>query len=57
MPGETVRFEIDNTAGFPHNFYIGADEELYRPFGNTTDVGIPDWSTGVQSSIGSCPTT
>ncbi len=48
VPGETVRFEIDNTAGFPHNFYIGTDEEL-QVFDNTTDVGIPDWSSGVQT--------
>ena len=46
-PGETVIFRIDNTAGFPHNFYIGADEDL-QVFGGTTDIGVPDWSTGVQ---------
>ena len=27
-PGETVVFRVDNTAGFPHNLYIGADEDL-----------------------------
>ena len=46
-PGETLLFRIDNTAGFAHNFYIGADEELMVPSG-TTDVGIPDWETGIQ---------
>ena len=47
MPGETVVFRVDNTAGFPHNLYIGSDEEL-RVMGGTTDTGIPDWDTGVQ---------
>lgn len=46
-PGETVVFRVDNTAGFAHNFYIGADEELMVPAG-TTEVGIPDWDLGVQ---------
>jgi hypothetical protein len=46
-PGETVLFRIDNTAGFPHNFYIGSDEEL-QVMGGTTDIGIPDWNLGVQ---------
>ncbi len=46
-PGETVVFRIDNTAGFPHNFYIGADEDLKVP-GGTTEVGVPDWDSGVQ---------
>ena len=46
-PGETVIFRVTNTAGFPHNFYLGADDDL-RVMGGTTDVGIPDWNTGVQ---------
>ncbi len=46
-PGETVIFRIDNTAGFAHDFYIGSDEEL-RVMGGTTDVGIPEWETGIQ---------
>jgi uncharacterized cupredoxin-like copper-binding protein len=46
-PGETVVFRIDNTAGFPHNFYIGPDDDL-RVMGGTTDTGIPDWDIGVQ---------
>jgi uncharacterized cupredoxin-like copper-binding protein len=47
-PGETITFEIDNAAGFAHNFYIGEDSELMTPAGST-DTGIPDWSTGVQT--------
>jgi uncharacterized cupredoxin-like copper-binding protein len=46
-PGETIIFRITNTAGFAHNFYIGADEDL-QVMGGTTDVGIPDFETGVQ---------
>ena len=46
-PGETVVFRIDNTAGFPHDFYIGTDAELSVPNG-TTDVGHPEWSSGEQ---------
>ncbi len=47
-PGETITFEVNNTAGFAHNFYIGEDSELMTPAGST-DTGIPDWSTGVQT--------
>ena len=46
-PGETVVFRIDNTAGFAHNFWIGADEDLQVANG-ATDVGLPDWEAGVQ---------
>ena len=50
VPGETVRFRIDNTAGFPNSFYIGSDEELLEP-NATTEVGIPEWSNGVKEVI------
>jgi uncharacterized cupredoxin-like copper-binding protein len=46
-PGETVLFRVDNTAGFTHNFHIGPDSEL-QVMGGTTDVGIPDWESGIQ---------
>jgi uncharacterized cupredoxin-like copper-binding protein len=46
-PGETVLFRVTNTGGFPHNFYIGTDEEL-QVMGGTTATGLPDWETGVQ---------
>ena len=39
VPGQTVLFEIDNTAGFAHNFYIGTDAELMVP-ATTTDTGL-----------------
>ena len=48
VAGETILFEIDNTAGFDHNFYIGTPEELQVPSG-TTDLGIPTWQSGVQT--------
>jgi hypothetical protein len=48
VEGETVQFEVDNTAGFDHNFYIGTPEELQVPNG-TTDTGIPMWQSGVQT--------
>lgn len=45
--GETVRFEVDNTAGYSHNFHIGTDAELA---GNTPGLpGIPEWNSGVQT--------
>ncbi len=47
-PGETIIFEVDNTAGFEHNLWIGTDAELSGPYA-TTDVGIDTWTTGVES--------
>jgi mono/diheme cytochrome c family protein/uncharacterized cupredoxin-like copper-binding protein len=46
--GEVVRFEVDNTAGYSHNFRIGTDEELSVP-NAVGEGGIPDWETGVQT--------
>ncbi len=46
--GETIQFEIDNTAGFDHNFYIGTPDELAVP-NATTDTGIPTWQSGIQT--------
>jgi uncharacterized cupredoxin-like copper-binding protein len=46
--GETIQFEIENTAGFEHNFWIGTPDELAVP-NATTDVGVPAWSSGVQT--------
>ena len=48
VEGETIQFEIDNTAGFDHNFYIGTPEELMVPSA-TTDTGIPNWQSGMQT--------
>jgi len=48
VAGETIQFEIDNTAGFDHDFWIGTPDELSVP-NATTDAGIPTWSSGVQT--------
>ncbi len=47
VPGETVIFRVDNTAGFDHSFYIGTDAEL-QVVGGSTDTGIADWSSGIE---------
>lgn len=45
--GETIHFVIDNTAGFPHNFFIGAADALAQnQIGGLP--GIPAWSSGIQ---------
>ena len=46
--GETIRFEIENTAGFPHDFYLGVADDLAA---NQTDglPGVPAWSSGTRT--------
>jgi mono/diheme cytochrome c family protein len=53
-PGEVIQFEVDNVAGFDHDFWIGTPEELQVPNG-TTDVGIPIWQSGVQTVTWTAP--
>ncbi len=48
VAGETLQFEVDNVAGFDHNFWIGTPDQLQVPNG-TTDTGIPTWTSGVQT--------
>jgi uncharacterized cupredoxin-like copper-binding protein len=47
--GETVCFEVTNTAGFAHNFYVGPQADIEAR--NKTDqvVGTIDFSTGTQT--------
>jgi len=46
--GETVRFEITNTAGFTHNFYVGLVSDLQAS--NTANLkGVADFSTGTET--------
>jgi uncharacterized cupredoxin-like copper-binding protein len=46
--GETIHFEITNTAGFPHNFFIGPPDKLST--NQTAGLpGIPDYSEGTQT--------
>jgi hypothetical protein len=45
--GEVVEFDVDNKAGFAHNFYVGAPADLQS--GNTGNLkGVPDFTSGVQ---------
>jgi uncharacterized cupredoxin-like copper-binding protein/mono/diheme cytochrome c family protein len=53
-PGETIVFEIDNTAGFEHNFFIGPADALQGPYAET-DAGIPTWTEGVQTYTWTVP--
>ncbi len=54
VPGETIEFIVDNTAGFDHNFFIGEAAALQVPFGET-EAGIPTWQSGEQSYIWTVP--
>ena len=46
--GETVRFDLENEAGFAHNFYIGSQGELAAD--QTSELpGVPAWSSGPRS--------
>ena len=45
--GETVRFQVENTAGYAHNFYIGTQADLQA---NARDKlkGVPDFNSGTK---------
>lgn len=47
--GETVRFELENTAGFPHNFVIGSAQDLAAGLTESEAASVPPWSTGTRS--------
>jgi uncharacterized cupredoxin-like copper-binding protein len=44
--GETYTFRVDNTAGFDHDFLIGADADLARAAAGL--AGLEAWSSGVR---------
>lgn len=44
--GETYTFRVDNTAGFDHDFHIGAEADLSA--GGHSHAGLQPWSKGVQ---------
>jgi mono/diheme cytochrome c family protein len=47
VPGETVKFDVTNSAGFDHNFYVGpADQLAAGAAGSLT--GIPQWTAGTK---------
>jgi hypothetical protein len=55
--GETVQFEVTNTAGFDHNFYIGTEQELSTALGNIPGgTGIPVFTEGTQTLTWTVPT-
>jgi len=54
QPGETIEFQVDNTAGFDHDFVIGSAEEVSVPNAET-DVAIPKWQSGVQTLTWTVP--
>jgi hypothetical protein len=46
--GETIHFEVTNSAGFSHNLYIGPPEQLAT--NQTAGLpGVPDFTEGTQS--------
>ena len=49
VAGQKVCFEVTNTAGFAHNFYVGPTSDIEAR--NKTDavVGVPDFTTGTQT--------
>jgi uncharacterized cupredoxin-like copper-binding protein len=54
--GETVEFQVTNTAGFGHNFWIGPEEELSTTTGNLTDApGVPEFADGTQTFTWTVP--
>ena len=48
VEGEVVEFVVDNTAGFPHNFYIGPQDVVSAPNAET-ELGIETWASGVET--------
>jgi mono/diheme cytochrome c family protein/plastocyanin len=48
VAGEVVRFEITNSAGFPHNFYIGAPADV-EAHNFAALQGTSDFSSGMQA--------
>jgi uncharacterized cupredoxin-like copper-binding protein len=46
--GQTYTFEITNTAGFAHDFYIGKPDDLQA--GNTANLtGVPEFASGTKT--------
>jgi uncharacterized cupredoxin-like copper-binding protein len=45
--GETVRFQVENKAGFDHNFYVGSAQDLQA--NNTANLkGVPTFTSGTK---------
>ena len=48
--GETVKFEVENSAGFAHNFFIGTAEQL-QAGDKTNTKGIEDFTEGTKELV------
>jgi plastocyanin len=56
VPGETVKFQVTNTAGFDHNFYVGAAPLLVA--NNVTNLpGVPAFPSGTKEFTYTVPQT
>ena len=54
--GETVQFEVTNTANFSHNFFIGPEEELSTTTGDIPGgTGISEFTEGTQTVTWTVP--
>ncbi len=55
--GETIEFQVTNSAGFDHNFYVGTEEELSSASGDIPNgTGIPTFTEGTQTLTWTVPT-
>ncbi|MBX3030350.1 MAG: c-type cytochrome [Chloroflexi bacterium] len=54
--GETIEFQVTNSAGFPHNFFIGPAAELSAAAGDMPDApGVPEFNEGTQTFTWTVP--
>jgi mono/diheme cytochrome c family protein len=53
--GETVRFVVENTAGFEHNFKLGTAEELEQASADADLPGTPVFTEGTQEYVWEVP--
>lgn len=52
--GETITFEVENVAGYDHNFYVGAKDDLAS--NNVANLtGIPAFASGTQTYTWTVP--
>lgn len=55
--GETIEFEVTNSAGFAHDFFIGPEAELSTTTGGLPDApGVPEFTDGTQTFTWTVPT-
>jgi len=54
VPGETIRFDVTNSAGFPHNFYVGPSDQLSAGAAGSLP-GIPEFPAGTQTLTWTVP--